>query len=41
MKFFAVVALATVASAAAIDKRDAVFNVRNFTASCVPHSVMC
>jgi len=33
-------ALATGASAAVI-KRDIVFEVRNFTASCVPHSAMC
>ncbi|KAK5655706.1 hypothetical protein OQA88_5639 [Cercophora sp. LCS_1] len=34
-------ALATVASAAAINRDYAVFEVRNFTASCVPHSAMC
>jgi len=48
MKFsLAGLALATVASAAATinmnnnSKRDVVFEVRNFTASCVPHSAMC
>ncbi|KAK3312567.1 hypothetical protein B0H66DRAFT_596092 [Apodospora peruviana] len=34
-------ALVTVASATAIGERDIVFEARNFTASCVPHSVMC
>ncbi|KAK1829969.1 hypothetical protein QBC39DRAFT_373313 [Podospora conica] len=33
--------LATAASAAAIHPRDVVFEARNFTASCVPHSSMC
>jgi len=36
-----ILALATAASAAVINTRDAVFEARNFTASCVPHSVMC
>lgn len=40
MKFF-ILALATAASAAAINQRDVVFEARNFTASCVPHSAMC
>ena len=34
-------ALAPVVSAAVINTRDVVFEARNFTASCVPHSVMC
>jgi hypothetical protein len=34
-------ALATAVSAAVINTRDVVFEARNFTASCVPHSVMC
>ncbi|KAK3292362.1 uncharacterized protein B0H64DRAFT_227402 [Chaetomium fimeti] len=34
-------AMATAASAAAVTKRDVVFEARNFTASCVPHSAMC
>jgi hypothetical protein len=46
MKFsLGALALAPVASAATINnnnnKRDVVFEVRNFTASCVPHSAMC
>ncbi|TGO61107.1 hypothetical protein BOTNAR_0134g00050 [Botryotinia narcissicola] len=29
------------ASAAAIEKRDTVFNVSNFSAGCIPHSTQC
>ncbi|KAK4158726.1 hypothetical protein QBC43DRAFT_143398 [Cladorrhinum sp. PSN259] len=34
-------ALTSAASAAVITTRDVVFEARNFTASCVPHSAMC
>ncbi|KAK4183426.1 hypothetical protein QBC35DRAFT_112978 [Podospora australis] len=32
---------AAVASAAAIAKRDVVFKIRDFSATCVPHSALC
>ncbi|KAK0623899.1 hypothetical protein B0T14DRAFT_428848 [Immersiella caudata] len=38
---FSILALATAASAAVINPRHVVFEARNFTASCVPHSAMC
>ncbi|OHE90499.1 hypersensitive response-inducing protein [Colletotrichum orchidophilum] len=41
MKFAAILASASVAAAAAISKRDVIFKVSNFGASCVPHSTQC
>ncbi|KAI0006254.1 hypothetical protein F4779DRAFT_29978 [Xylariaceae sp. FL0662B] len=40
MKFSAVL-FAAAASAAAINKREAVFKVSDFSASCIPHSSQC
>jgi len=38
---FSTISLATAASAAAINKRSVPFEVRDFVASCIPHSAMC
>ncbi|TDZ49748.1 hypothetical protein CTRI78_v007889 [Colletotrichum trifolii] len=41
MQFLNILATATVASAAAISKRDVTFAVSNFNAGCIPHSALC
>ncbi|KAI0828436.1 hypersensitive response-inducing protein [Hypoxylon sp. FL0890] len=41
MKFFANAALFAVAAAGAASKRDTVFSVSDFSASCIPHSTQC
>ncbi|KAI1073827.1 hypothetical protein F5B20DRAFT_565753 [Whalleya microplaca] len=41
MKFSATILFAAAASAAAIDKRDALFTVSDFEAGCIPHSSQC
>ncbi|KAK4220790.1 hypothetical protein QBC38DRAFT_378330 [Podospora fimiseda] len=39
--FQAIAASAAAIDTSVIDKRDVVFNVRDFSASCVPHSALC
>lgn len=42
MKFFAAIALASAASATTLERKQSkVKDIRNFSASCVAHSVMC
>ncbi|KAJ0142491.1 hypothetical protein CTA2_1384 [Colletotrichum tanaceti] len=41
MKFAAVLSSAAVAAAAAISKSEATFDISNFSAGCIPHSLNC